>query len=178
MFETPKMCVHDVQWHLHGVKAEFVGRSDLQHPEMNERILMPSKSDVTDLSGSPGFYHGLDCTAGCEDPVRVFQSNNLMELHQVDAIRLQPLQRFVDLAGGAIIIPAVVHEAEPPIDGATDNRYTLRFVSLFADVIPTQADGRDFLSSPPQRALGHSLLRLGHQSVWTCGAESRSRNSR
>src|SRR6266498_1341711 len=34
MFETPKMCVHDVQWHLHGVKAEFVGRSDLQLPEV------------------------------------------------------------------------------------------------------------------------------------------------
>src|SRR5439155_60064 len=110
----------------------------------------------------------------------------LMELHQVDAIRLQPLQRFVDLPGGglpgpavdlrheedslaiavtqrpphadfagaAIIIPAVVHEGEPPIDRAADNRYTLRFVSLFADVIPTQADGRDFLSSPPNERWG------------------------
>src|SRR5205823_5351855 len=46
-----------------------------------------------------------------------------------------------------------------------DNRYTLPFVSLFADVIPTQADSRDFLSSPPQSALGHSLLSLGHQSM-------------
>src|SRR5438876_9442429 len=107
MFETPKMCIHDVQWHLHGVKAEFVSRSDVQYQEMNERVLMPSKSDVTDLSGSPGFYHGLDCTTGCEDPVRVFQSNNFMELHQVDAIRLQPLQRFVDLPGGALPGPAV-----------------------------------------------------------------------
>src|SRR6266404_2617135 len=64
MFETAKMCVHDVQWHLHGIKAEFVGRSHLQHAEMNERVLMPSKSDVTDLSGSLGFYHGLDGAAG------------------------------------------------------------------------------------------------------------------
>src|SRR5438876_374317 len=207
MFETPKMCVHDVQWHLHGVKTEFVGRSDLQHPEMNERILMPGKSDVTDLSGSLGFYHGLDCATGCEDPVWVFQSNNLMELHQVDAIRLQPLQRFVDLPGGglprpavdlrheedslaiavtqrpphadfagaAIIIPAVVHEGESPVDGAPDNRYTLCFVSLFADMIPAQADGRDFFSSPPQSALGHSLLSLGHQSLWAGRAQNRSR---
>src|SRR5438067_4064264 len=136
-------------------------------------------------------------TIPCKDPVRVFQSNNLMELHQVDAIGVQPLQRFVDLPGGgltgpavdlrheedslaiavtqrpphadfagaAIIIPAVVHEGESPIDGAPDNRYALRFVSLFADVIPTQADGRDFLSSPSQSALGHSLLSLGHQSM-------------
>src|SRR5439155_9354302 len=122
---------------------------------------------------------------------------HLMELHQVDAIRVQPLQRFVDLPGGglpgpavnlrheeyfltiavaqspphadfagaAIVIPAVVHEGEPPIDGAPDNRYALRFVSLLADVIPTQADGRDFLSSLSQSALGHSLLTLGHQSM-------------
>src|SRR3989454_8769359 len=210
MFETPKMSVHDVQWHLHGVKAEFVRRSDLQHPQMNERVFMSSKSDVTDLPGSLRFYHGLNCTTGCEDPVRVFQSNNLMELHQINAIRVQPLQRFVDLPGGglpgpavnlrheedslaiavtqrpphadfagaAIIIPAVVHEGDPPVNGAADNRYTLRFVSLFADVIPTQADGRDFLSCPPQSALGHSFLSLGHQSVWACRAENRRRRGR
>src|SRR5207245_6923867 len=86
MLETPKMCVHDVQWHLHGVKAEFVGRSDLQHPEMNERVLMPSKSDVTDLSGSLGFYHDLDCTTGLEDLVRVLQTNQLMVLQQDEYI--------------------------------------------------------------------------------------------
>src|SRR5438093_44014 len=77
-----------------------------------------------------------------------------------------------------VIGPAVVHEGETTIDGALDNRYALRFLSLFADVIPAQADGRDFLSGPPQSPLGHSLSGLGHQSVWTCGAESHSRNSR
>src|SRR5438128_795363 len=91
------------------------------------------------------------------------------------AITVTQRPPHADFAGAAIIIPAVVHEGESPIDRAADNRYTLRFVSLFADVIPTQADGRDFLSSPPQSALGHSLLSLGHQSVWTCGAENRSR---
>src|SRR5437870_6405830 len=100
--------------------------------------------------------------------------------HEEDSLAIAVTQRppHADFAGAAIIIPAVVHEGEPPIDGAADNRNTLQFVSLFADVIPTQADGRDFLSSSPQSALGHSLLSLGHQSVWTCGAENRSRRSR
>src|SRR5712691_7939191 len=109
-----------------------------------------------------------------------------MELHQVDAIRLQALQGFVDLpasdlfgsavdlgheedflpvavaqslphadfTGTTIIVPAVVHEGDPAVDSPADNRDALRFVSLFADMIPAQADGRDFFSSPPQSALG------------------------
>ena len=40
-------------------------------------------------------------------------------------------------------------------------------------MLPAQADGRDFFSSPPQSALGHSLIRLGHQSLWACGAQNR-----
>src|SRR6266478_2504956 len=100
--------------------------------------------------------------------------------HEEDFFPVAITQRLphADFAGAAIIIPAVVHEGDPPVNGAPDNRYTLRFVSLFADVIPTQTDGRDFLSSSPQSALGHSLLSLGHQSVWTCGAENRSRRCR
>src|SRR6266446_1364476 len=130
-----------------------------------------------------------------------------MELHQINAIRLQSPQGFVDLAGGdlpgsavdlgheedflpvaitqrlphadfagaTIIIPAVVHEGDPAVNGAADNRYALHFVSLFADVIPAQADGRDLLSSPPQSALGDSLLGLGHQNLWTCATQNRGR---
>src|SRR5438477_9998531 len=74
--------------------------------------------------------------------------------------------------------PASCSCCRGPSEQTSDSFLALRFVSLFADVIPTQADGRDFLSSPPQSALGHSLLSLGHQSVWTCGAENRSRRGR
>src|SRR5258708_3122880 len=104
-----------------------------------------------------------------------------MKLHQVDAIRLQAFQGFVNLPGGgllgppielgheedflpmavtqcfphadfagaAIIVPAVVHKGESPVDCAADDHDALRFVSLFADMIPTEADGRDFFSSSP-----------------------------
>src|SRR5882672_7424268 len=81
MFEAAKMCVHDVQWHLNGVKTEFVGRRELEHPQMNERIFMPVKSDVRNLPGAPGFDNGLNCPTGGEVRVRVPQWNNLMKLH-------------------------------------------------------------------------------------------------
>src|ERR1039458_10884234 len=67
MLETPKMRIHYIQRHLHGVEAEFVSGSDLQHPEMNERILMAGKTDVTDLPCLPGVHHGFDRAAGCKD---------------------------------------------------------------------------------------------------------------
>src|SRR5436190_14963377 len=74
--------------------------------------------------------------------------------------------------------PACCSCCRRPSEQTSDSFLALRFVSLFADVIPTQADGGDFLSSPPQSALRQSLLSLGHQSVWTCGAENRSRRCR
>src|SRR6266576_1511680 len=139
-----------------------------------------------------------------------------MELHQINVIRLQPLQGFVDLTGGgiigaavnlgheedflpvaisqslshadfasaAIIIPAVVHEGDPTVDGAADNRYTLPFVSLLADVIPPRpmaetfspvrprvrwgiADFRCSKPQPPRRISGTSV----------CSPEPRSGSS-
>src|SRR5271163_1213101 len=53
LLETPKMRIHDVQGHLHGVEAEFVSGGDLQHPEMNEWILVAGKTDVTDFPRLP-----------------------------------------------------------------------------------------------------------------------------
>src|ERR1017187_65274 len=173
MLETPKMRIHYVQRHLHGVEAEFVSGSNFQHPEMNERIFMAGKTDVADLSGLPGIHHGFDRAPGGKDSVRVFQSDDLMQLHQINSIRLQPLQGFINLprgrrlgaavalghekyflavavtqglphanfAGPAIVIPAVVHEGDPLINGLPDNGYALHLVSLFADVKTTQADG-------------------------------------
>src|SRR5216684_2643617 len=97
--------------------------------------------------------------------------------HEEDLLPVAVTQSLphATFTGAAIIVPAVVHEGESPVDGASDNRDALCFVSLFADMIPAQADGRDFFSSPPQSALGHSLLSLGHQSLWMCGTQNRSR---
>jgi hypothetical protein len=63
-----------------------------------------------------------------------------------------------DFTGTAIIVPAVVHESDPAVDGFADNRYALRFISLFADMISAQANGRDLFSSPPRARWGISSL--------------------
>src|SRR5216684_6954557 len=92
--------------------------------------------------------------------------------HEEDLLPVAITQSLphADFAGAPIVVPAVVHEGDPAIDGPADNRDALCFVSLFADMIPAQADGRDLFSSSPQSALGHSLLSLGHQNLRTCGA--------
>ena len=42
-----------------------------------------------------------------------------------------------NFADPTIVIPAVVHEGDPLVNGPPDNGYALRFVSLFADVKTT-----------------------------------------
>src|SRR5436190_16286897 len=88
--------------------------------------------------------------------------------HEEDFLPVAVAQSLphTDFTGTAIIVPAVVHESDPAVDAPADNCDALRLVSLFADMISAQADGRDFFSSPPQSALGHFLLSLGHQSLW------------
>src|ERR1039457_3772287 len=87
MLETPKMRIHYVQRHLHGVEAEFVSGSDVQHPEMHERILMAGKTDVTDLSCLHADHHGLvappaaKCRSGCSD--RMISCNCIRSIRSV-----------------------------------------------------------------------------------------------
>src|ERR1022692_3442684 len=94
---------------------EVISGSGIQHPEMNKRVLMAGKTDVTNLSRAPGFHHGFDCAVCAENSVRIFQSDDLVELHQVNSIRLQPFQGFVDLLGGGFFGAAVAlgHEESP-----------------------------------------------------------------
>ncbi len=97
MLEAAKVCVHDIQGHLHSVEAELVIGGDFQHAQMNQRIFMPGKSDVANLAG---LFCGLDCfhrSAFGEDAIRIFHPDDFVELHQVDAIGLQPFQGLVDL---------------------------------------------------------------------------------
>src|SRR5664279_1483564 len=130
-----------------------------------------------------------------------------MQLHQINSIRLQPLQGFINLprgrrlgaavafghekdflavavtqslphanfAGPTIVIPAVVHEGDPLVNGTPDNGYALHLVSLFADMKATQTDGGNFLARPSQQALGHFLLGLGQQNLWRCAGQYRRR---
>src|ERR1035437_4838703 len=130
-----------------------------------------------------------------------------MQLHQINSIRLQPLQGFINLprgrrlgesialghekdslaitvtqsfphanfAGPAIVIPAVVHEGDPLVNGTPDNGYALHLVSLDADMKAPQANGGNFHARPAEQALRHSLLGLSQQNLWRCAGQHRRR---
>jgi hypothetical protein len=58
---------------------------------MNMRVLVPGESDVADLACLPGIDEGFMRSAFREYAVRIFESDNLMVLYQIDVIRLQTL---------------------------------------------------------------------------------------
>ena len=60
---------------------------------------MPGEPDVSHLTGALRLQHGCHRAVFGEDAIRVFHPNDLMMLHQVDAVRLQALQAFVNLFG-------------------------------------------------------------------------------
>ena len=103
------MRVHDVERHLHGVKLELVLRGHLQHPQMHHRIFVPGEAEVAKLAGLLRLDHRLLRAVFLKDAVRVFHPDDLVMLHQVNAVGLQALQRFVNLLArrAAFVRPSI-----------------------------------------------------------------------
>jgi hypothetical protein len=68
----------EVQGHLDCVEMKDIRSSDVHHPEKNKRVHFPAKTEVSDLSGAPGFHHSLDCTA--REKIRSGSSNRMTSL--------------------------------------------------------------------------------------------------
>src|SRR5579859_611085 len=83
--------VHYIQRHLHRIKLEIVFRRYFQHVEMDMRILVSCKSNVTHLAGFLGFQHSFLRAIFGKDPVRIVKADNLVVLYQVKMISLQAL---------------------------------------------------------------------------------------
>src|SRR5579859_7661725 len=88
MREAMVMRIHDVQGHLHGVKYKSVGESSVQHFQMDVRVLVTSKTDVTDFARLFRRKRRLEGAIRAKDALRVALSNDFVELHQVDGIGL------------------------------------------------------------------------------------------
>src|ERR1700682_5076891 len=65
---------------------------------MNVWTLVPCEADKTNLARLPGFHGGLHPTAFGKNAVRIGIANHFMKLEQVNPIRLQPPQRFIELS--------------------------------------------------------------------------------
>src|SRR5256885_5908813 len=81
---------------------------------VNRRILVACETDRADLAGFLSFHHRFECTAFSEDAIRVFEADDFVELHQVDAVSLQALKTCVDLPGGFRLGTAIdfVHQED------------------------------------------------------------------
>src|SRR5260370_17375861 len=74
---------------------------------MNVWALVPCEADKTDLARLSGFHSGLHSTAFGKNAVRIGVANHFMKLEQVNPIRLQPPQRFIELRGCSSFISAI-----------------------------------------------------------------------
>src|ERR1035441_5625752 len=57
-----------------------------------------------------------------------------------------------------MVIPAIVHKGDAPVDCALDEADALLLILLCADVIASQPDGRNLFARPSQPAVKHSTL--------------------
>ncbi len=101
--KASKVRIHDVDRHLHGVEVESVPVGDLEHVEVNARVLVPCEPDESHLARLLRLHHRFHRAALGEDPVGIIESNDLVMLQQVQVIHLQPFQRLVDLARGRFL---------------------------------------------------------------------------
>src|SRR5438876_1261600 len=101
LLEALEVGVHHVQRHLDRVEPEPVLRSRFEHPQMDRRTLVSREADVTDPPSVLRLEGRLDRPAVGEDPVRILHPDDLVELQEVDDVRLEPSERLPDLPGGS-----------------------------------------------------------------------------
>ena len=99
MLKAAEMRIHHIQRQLHAVESKVMFCGDLQHPKMNDWVLVPGESDVADLARLFCLEHGfLRATLG-KDPIRVLHPDHLVMLQQIDMVGLQALEGVFDLLG-------------------------------------------------------------------------------
>src|SRR6267378_1087717 len=91
------MRVHDIQRHLHGVKQEAVLSRHVEHVQMDVGILMSREADIPDLARSLPVDERTVGAFPVEDAMWIVIPQDLVMLHEIDAIGLQTLERLVEL---------------------------------------------------------------------------------
>src|SRR5882724_2336701 len=74
---------------------------------MDRRILVPGESDEADLSFLLRLIQGLDDAALGEVEFRIVLVDDLVDLPEIQVIRPEALQRFLELPHGGLPIPSV-----------------------------------------------------------------------
>src|ERR1035437_228535 len=86
---------------------EIVRGRNFEHSQVHRRILVAGEADVSNLPRLFRIHQGFERPAGGEEAVGILHPDVLVKLNQVDMIRLQSPQRFIDLAGRGVLRPAI-----------------------------------------------------------------------
>ena len=105
--EAPVVGVEHVERHLRGVKRKPVRKARVQHLQVDVRVLVSGKADVADLAGFLGRDGRFERAARAEDPVGVAHADDLVELHEVNGVHLEPAQALINLFGRHVLHLAV-----------------------------------------------------------------------
>src|SRR5256712_4248503 len=97
LLEAVVMGIHHVQRHLHRIEREPVRPGGVEHPEMDGGTLVAGESDIADLPCALRRHHRLQRAVRPEHTLRIRHPDHLVELHEVDAVGLEPAQRLIDL---------------------------------------------------------------------------------
>src|SRR2546421_9515744 len=100
LLEALEVGVHHVQRHLDCVESEPVLRSRLEHLQVDRGIFVSRETKVANLPRVLRLEGRLDRAPLGEDSVRILHPDDLMELQEVDDVRLEPPERLLDLPGG------------------------------------------------------------------------------
>ena len=131
-------------------------------------------------------------------------------LHEIDAVRLQPLERLVELtrcfrvrpavnlrhqkdllpvaiperfshaglARAIVVVPAVVHEGDAPVDGRSNDPEAELLADMVESEMPTSKANRgDFFSCSTQRAERDCRFRNSLHSQCAASGRVRSKQS-
>ncbi len=100
--EAAEIGIEHIEWHLARVEMELVLARYVKHAMVDDRVFVARKTCVSDLAGFLCLLESFDSTALGEAAICILHAQVLVDLHQIDVVRLQPLKRFVNLCGGGL----------------------------------------------------------------------------
>jgi hypothetical protein len=102
-----EMRIHHVNRRLHSIEMKRMFVGSLKHAQVFDGILVTCEADVANFARLPCFLNSFDGPTGSEDSIWIVEANNLMELQEINHIRLQAPQRLLNLSGSGVLIPAI-----------------------------------------------------------------------
>ncbi len=97
LLEAAVVRVHDVERHLDGIEGEALLRRGREHVQVDSRVLVSGKADVAKLTCLTRLHERGIGAFRTEDSMRVLEADDLVMLHEIDAVGLEAAEGLVEL---------------------------------------------------------------------------------